>query len=191
MTEAPDPPAWDSLQEELASRGTTVIRGHLDLGLATQAAARLMEHDAVSDAAARVRLYTSSGEFGAALTVMDTIAALGVPTEVTAVGAVQGPGLGVLAVAGHRVATPNCLLAFAAPRLQMEGPVEVLARFLEAELRDQQRWLEQVAKATGRPFELVEADLGSALALPPEAALRYRLIDEVVGSPGSSAGSVK
>ena len=61
MTEAPDPPAWESVQEELAARGTIVIRGHLDLGLATQAAARLMEHDAVSDRAARVRLYTSSG----------------------------------------------------------------------------------------------------------------------------------
>ena len=191
MTEAPDTPAWESVQEELAARGTIVIQGHLDLGLATQAAARLMEHDAVSDRAARVRLYTSSGEFGAALTVMDTLAALGVVTEVTAVGAVQGPGLVVLAVAGRRVAAPNCLLAFAAPRIQVEGPVEVLARFLEVELRDQQRWLEQVAQATGRPFELVEADLGSALALPPEAALRYRLIDEVLGSPGSPVGSVK
>lgn len=73
----------------------------------------------------------------------------------------------------------------------MAKPAEDLARFLDAELRDQQRWLEQVAQATGRPFGLVEADRGAALSLPPEAALRYRLIDEVVGSPMSSTGSVK
>jgi ATP-dependent Clp protease protease subunit len=191
VTEGGEGPGWALLQEELSARGTILIQGHLDHRLATRAAAQLMERDAVSDAPARVHLFTSSGEFGAALTVMDTITALGIATEVTAVGAVLGPGLGVLAVAGHRVATLNCRLAFAAPRLQMEGDPAELTRLLEAELRDQQRWVEQVARATGRPFELVGVDLASALALAPEAARRYRLIDKVVGSSGSGGGSVR
>jgi ATP-dependent Clp protease protease subunit len=191
VTEGGEGPDWALLQEELSARGTILIQGHLDHRLATRAAAQLMERDAVSDAPARVHLFTSSGEFGAALTVMDTITALGIATEVTAVGAVLGPGLGVLAVAGHRVATLNCRLAFAAPRLQMEGDPAELTRLLEAELRDQQRWVEQVARATGRPFELVGVDLASALALAPEAARRYRLIDKVVGSSGSGGGSVR
>ncbi len=190
MADDPAPPGWAFLEEELAARGTILIQGHLDQQLATHTAARLMERDAVSDAPARVRLSTSSGETGAALTVMDTIAALGVPTEVTAVGAVRGPGLGVLAVAARRLATSNCRLAFSSPRLQLEGDLRGLAGLLDAELRDQKRWLEQVAHATRRPMELVEADLASALNLSPEAALGYRLIDEVVGSPKSSTASV-
>ncbi|MDA8395645.1 MAG: hypothetical protein M0T72_10490, partial [Candidatus Dormibacteraeota bacterium] len=76
------------------------------------------------------------------------------------------------------------------PRLQLEGDLRGLAGLLDAELRDQKRWLEQVAHATRRPMELVEADLASALNLSPEGALGYRLIDEVVGSPGSSTASV-
>ena len=191
MTEEAPPPGWAMLQEELSARGMILIQGHLDQRLATGGAAQLMERDAVSDEPARVHLFTSSGEFGAALTVMDTITALGILTEVTAVGAVRGPGLGVLAVAGHRVATPNCRLAFAAPRLQMEGALTDLAGFLDAALRDQQRWAEQVARATARPIELVEADLASALILGPEAARRYRLIDEVAAYPGPSRGSVR
>lgn len=188
MADGPAPPGWAFLEEELAARGTILIQGHLDQRLATHAAARLVERDAVSDAPASVRLSTSSGEVSAALTVMDTIAALGVPTEVTAVGAVQGPGLGVLAVAARRLATPNCQLSFSSPRLQLEGGLERLTRLLDAELRDQKRWLERVASAMGRPIDLLEADLASALALSPGAALRYRLLDEVVGSPGPSTG---
>ncbi len=192
MAEEGAPPVWALLQEELSARGMILIQGHLGHQLATRAAAQLMECDAVSDAPARIHLFTSSGEFGCALTLMDTITALGIPTEVTAVGAVQGPGLGVLAVADRRVATPNCRLAFAAPRLQLDGDLTELTELLDAELRDQQRWTEQVAQATGRPLELVEADLATALTLAPEAALRYRLIDEVLAaSPGPSRGSLR
>lgn len=186
-----DPAGWNLLQEELAARGTIAIWGHLDLGLATRAAARLMEHDAVSDTRARLRLHTSSGGSSAALTVTDTIAALGVPTEVTAVGAVQGRASGCWPWpgAGWQLATARWPL----PPIdcRWRGQWGGLARFLDAEWRDQKRWRDQVAQATGRPPELVEADLGAALVLPSEAALRYRLIDEVVGSPGSWAGSGK
>lgn len=152
MTDAPDPPSRDSLQEELAPPGTIVLRGHLHPGLAAQAAARLMAHDAASGAPGRVRLYTSSRESSAALTLVDTTAARSTPTEVTAVGAGRGPGPGALAVAEDRVAPP------------LEGPGGALVTLLEAGWRDQRRWPEQVAKATGRPFQPVERT--SALPSP-------------------------
>lgn len=179
------------LQRELAARGIVMIQGHLDSRLATFAAASLMERDALADEVVRVRLSTTSGEFGPALTVMDTIAALGVPTEVMAVGAVDGPGLGILAVAGRRLATRHCRLAFGSPLLRLDGSAGLVARQLDQELQDQGRWVELVAHGTHQPAERVEVDLSTARILSPQEALRYRLLDDVVGPAGSSAESGK
>lgn len=175
------PPAEADPAEQLLRRRLVLVQGHLGPTEATRVAAGLMSLDALGDEPVQLLVNSRSGTWEGALTVMDTVAALGVPAEAICLGAAEGPALGVLAVARRRAAGPHARLGFTTPELAVAGRADQVHGELEWQLAQQGRWIEAVARATGQPAERVEVDLRERRRLGCQEALRYGLIDAVTG----------
>ncbi len=167
----------DWLQAQMFERRVVLLTGRLDDLLATALATQLMTLDGLGDEGIRLHLNSAEGSLTAALTLMDTISALGVPVEAICTGRAEGPALGVLAVASRRLAAPHSSLRLHDPGLAAEGTGDALIQALEQHRRQLDRFIEIVAEATRQPAERVEVDLGSGRYLDAQEALDYRLID--------------
>lgn len=155
------------------------IQGRLDDLLATEAATQLMALDGSGDGAVQLFINSGEGTLSAALTVMDTIAALGVPVVAVCSGRAEGPGLGVLAVAHDRQAAGHARLRLQDEGMTAAGTGAALTAALEHHQRQAQRFIEQVAAAARQPAERVEVDLAAGRYFELEEALQYRLIDRI------------
>jgi ATP-dependent Clp protease protease subunit len=158
-------------------RRVVMLSGRLDDLLATGVATQLMTLDGSGDEGIRLHLNSADGTLTAALTLMDTISALGVPVEAICTGRAEGPALGVLAVASRRLAAPHSRLRLHDPGLAAEGTGDALGRALEQHRRQLDRFIEIVAQAIRQPAERVEVDLASGRHFDAQEALVYRLID--------------
>ncbi len=155
------------------------IKGRLDDLAATAAATQLMTLDGVGDDPIRIQLNSGDGTISAALTVMDTIAALGVPVEAICTGQAEGPALGVLAVCQLRQATVHSRLRFRDAEMAANGSAAQVAQALNQHQRLVERFIQEVAKATEQPAERVEIDLTSARYFDVDEAIEYHLIDRI------------
>jgi ATP-dependent Clp protease protease subunit len=155
------------------------IRGRLDDLVATTAATQLMTLDAAGDDPIQIHLSSGDGTLTAALTLMDTIAALGVPVTAVCTSRVEGPALGVLAVAHHRQASSHSRLRLHDEEIAAAGTATALGQELAQHERQLQRFIEQLGKATEQPAERVEIDVASGRYFDVEEALQYHLIDEI------------
>ncbi|MGA7362777.1 MAG: ATP-dependent Clp protease proteolytic subunit [Candidatus Dormiibacterota bacterium] len=171
-------PLAEFLEARMFDQRVIWIRGRLDELAATTAAAQLMTLDGSGDD--RIQLHVSSGEgtLTAALTVMDTIAALGVPVEAVCTGSAEGAALGVVAVSHQRLATAHSRLRLRDEEFSAAGPA-ALARELAQHQRQLERFIEQVAQATGQPAERIEIDLAAKRYFDVEEAIQYHLIDGI------------
>jgi ATP-dependent Clp protease protease subunit len=174
-------PDW--LDETMMRRRTVLMRGNLDQALATEVAARLMTMDAIGDEGIVLHLGSSQGALGAALTVMDTIDAPGVPVTAICVGAADGPALGVLAVAHRRLLAPHSRLRLCEPGLEAHGVVGELNSQLEQHRILVQLFVSRVAAAAKQPAERVEVDLLERRSFEPAAAVAYGLADTIGAAP--------
>jgi len=172
-----DPAEW--MRAQLWERRTVALTGTVDDVAATRVAAELMSLDAGGDDAVVLHVDCSGGTLEAAFTVIDTIDLLGVPVHARCVGRVEGVATGIVGVAPRRTATPHARFKLALPEVTFGGS----AGDVEANAREHQRQMEsfvtRVARATGRAFEHVEADLERGRWLDVDEALEYGLIDEV------------
>jgi ATP-dependent Clp protease protease subunit len=164
------------------------IRGRLDDLAATTAAAQLMTLDASGDDKIQLHLTSSGGTLTAALTVMDTIAALGVPVEAVCAGRAEGAALGVLTVAHLRLATAHSRLRLRDEEFSAAGQPTALALELAQHQRQLERFIEQVAEATRQPAERVEIDLAASRYFDVDEAIQYHLLDGIWSGAGSRAG---
>jgi ATP-dependent Clp protease, protease subunit len=167
----------DWLQAQMFECRIVLLSGRLDDLLATGVAAQLMTLDASGDESIRLHLNSGEGTLTAALTLMDTISAVGVPVEAICTGRAEGPALGVLAVASRRLAAPHSRLRLQDPGLLAEGTGDALSQALEQHRRQLDRFIQRVAEATRQPAERVEVDLASGRHFDAQEALVYRLID--------------
>ena len=156
-----------------------LLTGDINSDLAAQVALQLMEHDAHSDDEIELIIRSDQGTVAAALAVMDTIDAMGVPVSGIALGQVDGPALGVLSVCHTRGASAHSRLQLVAPAMAAHGTAESLADQLRIASSDLERFVARVAKATGQPQEKIEIDLRQGRHFDPEEAIAYRLIDRI------------
>jgi len=168
-------PEW--LQAQMFERRVVLLSGRLDDLLATAVATQLMTLDGSGDEGIQLHLNSAEGTLTAALTLMDTISALGVPVEAICTGRAKGPALGVLAVASRRLAAPHSSLRLHDPGLATEGTGDALSQALEQHRLQVDRFIEVVAGATRQPAERVEVDLSSGRHFDAQEALDYRLVD--------------
>ncbi|HUY07868.1 MAG TPA: ATP-dependent Clp protease proteolytic subunit [Candidatus Dormibacteraeota bacterium] len=155
------------------------IRGRLDDLAATTAAAQLMTLDGSGDDKIQLHLSSGEGTLTAALTLMDTIAALGVTVETVCAGRAEGAALGVLAVAHPRLATAHCRLRLRDEEIAAAGAPAALAQELAQHQRQLERFIEQVAQATRQPAERIEIDLAAGRYFDVEEAIQYHLLDGI------------
>ncbi len=172
-----DPAEW--MRAQLWARRTIALTGTLDDALASTVAAGLMALDADGDDAVFLHVDCGGGSLEAAFTVIDTIDLLGVPVRARCVGRADGVAAGIVAIAHHRSSTPHARFKLEVPEVAFGGSATVL----EANVREHQRQMEhfvtRLARATGRAFEHVEADLERGRYLDADEALAYGLIDEI------------
>ncbi|MGH7608334.1 MAG: ATP-dependent Clp protease proteolytic subunit [Candidatus Dormibacteria bacterium] len=166
-------------------RRTVLLSGPLTDTTATEIAAQLMTLDASGDDPLGLQINSGDGTLSAGLTLMDTIAALGVPVEALCLGQAEGPALGVLAVSARRRASAHSRLRLCDREMSASGSATELAAAVRCHRLLLERFVEQVARATGQPGERVEIDVAAARYFELDEALDYRLIDEVWAKPGA------
>lgn len=175
----PGPPLSEWVRAEMFDRRVVLLSGQLDDGLATGVAAHLMTLDGTGDGPLWLHINSGEGTLSGALTVMDTITALGVPAQAICTGRAEGPALGVLAVAHGRQAAPHARLRLSQPQIAAEGTADALARALQQHRQDLERFILSVARATRQPAERVELDLAAGRYFDLDEALAYHLIDRI------------
>ena len=97
----------DWVRSRLFAQRTVLVSGELDTDLAIAAAAELMTLDGEGDDLITVHLDCSGGSLEAAFTLIDVVDLVGAPVHAVAVGRVEGPAVGILAVADRRLALPH------------------------------------------------------------------------------------
>lgn len=174
----------ERLQAAMFERRMVMLTGEVDAGRAGDVVATLLTLDALGDEPIDLRLDGHSDSLDAAFSLMDTVESLGVPVRVICSGRVSGTLVGLLAVAAGRVMSPHARIHLAEPRDAFRGrAADVAAR--AAHERDRLAIFQRrLAERTGHPLEHIEADMQSGRYLDAEQALRYGLVDAVIG-PGA------
>jgi ATP-dependent Clp protease protease subunit len=181
----------DWLGERLIDQRVVALAGELDDETVNRAVATLALLDADGDEPVRLRLSGVSADLDATLTLVDALDLMGVPVHATALGALVGPAVVLLAVADHRVAGPHATLQLREPRSGgrlhgYDGETWVAER--AHRLR---RLQERLAEACGRPVEQIATDMAAGRVLGAQEAKDYGLVDaaEQVRRPAAGPGS--
>jgi ATP-dependent Clp protease protease subunit len=171
------------LQERSLERRQVFLRGPLDDDAAGQLAIALMTLDATGDGPISLHIDAAEGTLEGAFAVIDTIDLLGVPVYATCVGRADGPAAGVLAACDQRRASRSARIRLAAPSSSFHGSAARAEEWLRAHRDRVERYVQRLSEATGQPRERVEGDLAAERWFDAEEALRYGLLDEVIGRP--------
>jgi len=172
-------------EELLLKRRLVFVRGVLDDKAAGEAAAQLMTMDADGDDAITMVLDATGTSLDAAFTLMDVVDLLGVPVHVTAMGRVEGPAVGVLAVAPRRLVAPHASIRLRDPEFNAAGGGREIERWLEHHQDALRRFHKRLAEATGTTIAAVEADCAAGRFLDAEQAVAYGLADGIA-RPGAA-----
>lgn len=166
--------------EELFKRRIVFVRGDLDDAMAGDVAAQLMTLDATGADPITLYLDCTCSSLDAAFTLMDVIDLLTAPVHAIAMGRVEGPAVGVLAVAPQRSISPNARIRLRDPELEtMTGNAAQISNWVEHHQAALHRFHQRLAGAASRPVEHVEADCGQGRYLDAEQALAYGLADGI------------
>lgn len=186
MPEWPEGSWAGFLRAELLRRRVVLLRGELDDELSGQVAAELLMLDGAGDERVTLHVDSGGGTLEAAFPLIDTIDLLGVRVEAVCVGRAEGAAVGVVAAAPRRLAARHARFRLSEPPSRVAGR----ASEIEAQSDHRQRLLAdfvaRLAKATGRPFEHVEADVTAGRWLDAPEAVAYGLVDGI-WEPASGA----
>lgn len=155
------------------------IWGPLSDETVSRACAQLMAMDATGDGGVTIYLASPGGPLHTAMAVVDTIDLLGVPVEITCMGAVEGAAVAIGAAGDRRRAAPHARFLLCEPHASSAGSASQLATWAEQHQRELAWFVGRLCAATGRPAEHVEADLAIGRWLGAHEAVAYGLVDEV------------
>jgi ATP-dependent Clp protease protease subunit len=167
----------------MLERRQVFLRGPLDDDAGGQLAIALMTLDATGDDPISLHFDAAGGTLGGAFAVIDTIDLLGVAVHATCVGRADGPAAGVLAACDQRRASRSSRIRLAAPSSSFQGSAAHAEEWLRGYRDRVERYIQRLSEATGQARDRVEADLQSERWFDAEEALRYGLVDEVIGRP--------
>jgi ATP-dependent Clp protease, protease subunit len=165
------------LYERLLNQRIVMASGCLDGEAATRLCAQLLTLDAEGEGPIRLELHNLDADLPAALTVMGVLDTLRVPVTAYAGGRTSGPGLGVLASAGHRRAYPNAFFAMSEPKVSFDGPVTAVAVHEEQVRAMLAELYARLAEVTGHEVDEIRDDARRGRLLTAAQAIDYGLID--------------
>lgn len=169
----------DDVRRQLLARRVVLVHGPLDDAAAAETAATLMTLDASGDDRVVLRLIGADTSIDLGLMLMDVIAVLGVPVDVTAGGTITGGAVGVLAAGRHRTLAPHARLHLREPDGTVAGRAIEIERSLAAQAAQRDRFHARVAQFTGRQMAVVEEDWRASRFLEPSDAVVLGYADEV------------
>lgn len=172
-----------SLAASMFERRVLFLSGALDEPRAADLTMALMALDADGDDPVALHIDSPGGTLDAALSVIDTIELLSAPVHARASGSVEGSAIGVLAVCGRRRASPNAQFRLCAPDDRFAGAASDAEQWIRRHRDRLDRFVAMLSRATGQPVARLHRDIERGLFLEPNEALRYGLIDEVLGRP--------
>jgi ATP-dependent Clp protease protease subunit len=178
---ASGPPDW--LREKLFASRILPVTGRLDDAVATHAAAQIILLDAASAAPIDIHLDSPDGTVEAAFVLIDIFDSLRAPVRVHCRGRVGGAAVGVVAVAGHRAASPHARFRLAEPTAGFSGTPEATLAATRQYRDLLWRLQARIARATGRPAEEIAEDMRRGRWLDADEALAYGLIDAIAPPP--------
>jgi ATP-dependent Clp protease protease subunit len=167
----------------MLERRMVFLRGPLDDAAAGELAITLMTLDATADDPIALHVDAAHGTLEGVFAVIDTLDLLGVPVHATCMGRADGPAAGVLAVCDRRRASRGARIRLAAPASSYQGTASGAEAWLEAHRSRVERYVQRLSDATGQPPERIRADLEGCRWFDAEEALRYGLLDEIIGRP--------
>jgi ATP-dependent Clp protease, protease subunit len=165
------------LYERLLNQRIVMASGCLDGEAATRLCAQLLTLDAEGEGPIRLELHNLDADLPAALTVMGVLDTLRVPVTAYAGGRTSGPGLGVLASAGHRRAYPNAFFAMSEPKVSFDGPVTAVAIHEEQVRAMLAELYARLAEVTGHEVDEIRGDARRGRLLTAGQAIDYGLIE--------------
>jgi ATP-dependent Clp protease, protease subunit len=165
------------LYERLLNQRIVMAHGGLDGEAATRLCAQLLTLDAEGEGPIRLELHNLDADLPAALTVMGVLDTLRVPVTACTGGRTSGPGLGVLASAGHRRAYPNAFFAMSEPKASFDGPVTAIAVHEEQVRAMLAELYARLAEVTGHEVDEIRDDARRGRLLTAGQAIDYGLIE--------------
>lgn len=178
----------DDVHRQLLSRRIVLVHGPLDDAFAAETAATLMTLDASGDDRVVLRLMAADASIDLGLMLMDVMAVLGVPVDVTAGGSIAGGAVGILVAGRHRVLAPHARLHLREPDGTVAGRAVEIERALAAQAAQRDRFFARVAECSGRPQGVVEEDWRASRFLEPSDAVSLGYADEVEEAGARRAG---
>jgi ATP-dependent Clp protease protease subunit len=178
------------LYERLLNQRIVMAYGCLDGEAATRLCAQLLTLDAEGDGPIRLELQNLDADLSAALTVIGVLDTLRVPVTAYAGGRTSGPGLGVLASAGHRRAYPNAFFAMSEPKVSFDGPVTAVAVHEEQVRAMLAELYARLAEVTGHEVDEIRDDARRGRLLTAEQAIGYRLIEGFAEARGPAGRGI-
>jgi ATP-dependent Clp protease protease subunit len=170
-----------SLAEGMFGRRVLFLFGDLDDRRAGDLAMALMALDADGEEPITLHIDSSGGPLDASLSVMDTIDLLSVPVHATSSGRVEGSAIGVLAACERRRASTNARFRFGLQQDSFAGAATDAEKWIRQHRDRLDRFVTRLSQACGQPRGRLHADIEAGRYLDAEEALRYGLIDEVLG----------
>jgi len=168
-----------SVRDRLFDQRMIFVTGTLDHQSAGHAAMELMTLDAAGDSPIHLQIECARSELDAALSLMDVIELTGVPVQVSAIGPVGGPAVGIVAVGHQRTSAPHARFGLLEPAATFDGPAREVERWLQ---NHQARWrlfCQRFAAAVGKEPDEVAADFDVGRYLDADEALAFGLLDEI------------
>ncbi len=172
----------DAMQARLYDQGIVLLNGDLDETRAGSVAIELMTLDALRDDPLRLLVNSARGTYDAAFTVIDVIDLLGVPVHATCIGRVEGPAVGVLAVAARRLVIPHGTLRLCEPVDAFDGRADAVASWAERRDHDREQFCARLSDAARRPIGWIEDAVRNGRSFDAHEAIRAGLVDEIATS---------
>jgi ATP-dependent Clp protease, protease subunit len=164
-------------------RRVLFLVGDLDDRRASDLAIALMALDADGDEPITLHIDSPGGTLDGSLSAMDTIDLLSVPVHATSSGRVEASAIGLLAVCEQRRASTNARFRLGEPQDSFTGAASDAETWIRQHRDRLDRFVARLSEATGQSMERIHADIEAGRYFDAEEALRYGLIDEVLGRP--------
>jgi ATP-dependent Clp protease, protease subunit len=171
----------DAIRARLFEERVVSLFGPLTDDAVSAVAAQLWTLDASGDGPVTMLLSCRQGSVRATLALIDALDVVDVEVEVTCLGALEGPPVGILAACSRRRAAPSTRFFLRDDEASIAGPFRTLQQSAGVLFTERRQLLERLAASTGGRHSLGDlvADFESGRTLSADEAVAYGLIDEV------------